>query len=86
MVNPFVPNQVHIRNVLIFLFLSDVKPPETQRQLAAVYQESVPNVRTVVRWNHRFKEGNYSIEDKPRSYRPRELILDLQKATIEDYP
>lgn len=63
----FHPNSVHIRNVMLFLFLSGTKPPETHRQLAQVYPQEVPSEHTVRNWFKRFEAHNYNLEDEERS-------------------
>lgn len=82
----FHPNSVHIRNVMLFLFLSGTKPPETHRQLARVYPQEVPSEHTVRNWFKRFEAHNYNLEDEERSQPARVMDLDLLRSTVEGDP
>ncbi|WKY10464.1 hypothetical protein Q1695_002655 [Nippostrongylus brasiliensis] len=42
------------------------------------------SLRTVKRWFAKFSEGDYNIEDKPRSGRPSDLDLEALQADLEN--
>ena len=46
----------------------------------------VTNDRTAQHWFARFKEGDFNLDDLPRSGRPVEFDLDLLKQIIEEDP
>ena len=48
--------------------------------------EDVLSIRTAQSWFNRFKNGNFELDDLPRSGRPMELDVDLLKQLIEEDP
>ena len=59
------------RAVIEFLVkLGEVSPTKIHDKLRAVYQEETMSVSTLRRWVLRFRNGEESISDKPRSGRP----------------
>ena len=59
------------RAVIEFLVkLGEVSPTKIHDKLCAVYQEETMSVSTLRRWVLRFRNGEESISDKPRSGRP----------------
>ncbi len=53
--------------------LSEKNAAQAAIELKAVYGEASPNERKCERWFARFNQGDYSLEDKPRSGRPSEV-------------
>jgi hypothetical protein len=53
--------------------LSEINAAQATIELKAVYGEASPNERKCERWFARFNQGDYSLEDKPRSGRPSEV-------------
>ena len=82
----FVPDRIHIRNVLLFLFLSSAKKPDAERQLSNVYPGHAPHRNTISHWYSRFEEGDYSLKDEERSGRPSEVDLDKLKDLLKEDP
>ncbi|WKY13153.1 hypothetical protein Q1695_004178 [Nippostrongylus brasiliensis] len=83
-VKNFELTQSHLRSCILFLHHSGVGATEAHRQLCSVYGEDVMSLRTVKRWFAKFSEGDYNIEDKPRSGRPSDLDLEALQADLEN--
>jgi len=62
----FVLTKQHLREVLIFYF--NWKKIATEAQmLVEVYGDTAPTDKSCREWFRRFKHGDFSVEDKPRS-------------------
>jgi hypothetical protein len=44
------------------------------------------SIRTAQHWFHRFKNGNFELDDLPHTGRPLEMDMDALKQLIEDDP
>ena len=44
------------------------------------------SIRTAQRWFHRFKNGNFELDDLPHSGRPIEVDMDVLQQLIEEDP
>ena len=86
MPNAFIPNNFHLWNVVLFLFLSGLKVKDIHEKLTATYDTNAPSQTTIYRYVARYKEEDYSFEDEPKSGRPRELDLDKLREIVEDDP
>ena len=61
--------KIHFRHIIYF-FRKGLKPVEAQREICAVYGDSVISYDTCVRWFASFRYGNHSLVDSARSGRP----------------
>ncbi|CAO4381712.1 unnamed protein product [Caenorhabditis nigoni] len=68
----FVPTAIHIRHVLIYLFLSHTTMKDSETFLKNVYNTHAPHYNTIRNWFHRFEKDDFSLDEKDRSGRPRE--------------
>ena len=66
----------HFRHILYFAFRRGQTPPNATQDICSVYGEDVICVRTAERWFSKFRDGNFSLEDTPRSGRPTEFDED----------
>ncbi|EFN80194.1 hypothetical protein EAI_07072, partial [Harpegnathos saltator] len=57
----------HLREVLIFCFNWKKSAAEAHRMLVEVYGDAASTDKSCREWLRRFKDGHFSIEDKPRS-------------------
>lgn len=74
-----------IRNVLLFYFKKGVKPDETFKKICAVYGQNALSKPAVTHWFHRFRSGDFSVEDQHRSRRPAtEKVDEIFKLMHED--
>jgi len=56
----------YLREVLIFCFNWKKSAAEAHRMLVKVYGDTVPTNKSCREW-FRFKDGDFNVEDKPRS-------------------
>ena len=68
----FVPNNRHLREVLIFFFHSKKKKAaEAHRELQNVYGDASLSETTCRDWFRRFKDGDFDVDHRPREGRPK---------------
>jgi len=60
----FVLTKQHLREVLIFCFNWKKSAAETHRMLVEVYGNTAPTDKSCREWFRRFKDGDFSVEDK----------------------
>lgn len=73
-----------IRACLLYEFKLGTKGAEAARKICAAFGEGTISERTAQKWFHTFSTGDETLEDKPRSGRPKSLDLDQLKAAIEE--
>jgi len=62
-----------MREVLIFCFNWKKSVAEAHRMLVEVYGNTAPTDISCREWFRRFKDGDFSVEDKLRSGQPKEI-------------
>ena len=67
----FVPNNRHLREVLIFFFHSKKTAAEAHRELQKVYGDGALSETTCRDLIRRFKDGDFNVYDGPREGRPK---------------
>ena len=75
-----------IRVLLLYEFRLGDKATEAANNICNTMGEDVLSIRTAQHWFNRFKNGNFEIDDLPRSGRPLELDVDLLTQLIEEDP
>ena len=65
-----VPNNRHLREVLIFFFHSKKKSTEVHRELQKVYGHAARSETTCRDWFRRSKDADFDVDDRPREGRP----------------
>ncbi|EGI67223.1 Mariner Mos1 transposase [Acromyrmex echinatior] len=73
----FVLTKQHLREVLIFCFNWKKSAPE-------VYGDTAPTDKSCGEWFRRFKDGYFSVEDKPRSGQPKKFEDKELEALLEE--
>ena len=63
-----------IRHCRLYDFLSGRSAAESERCINQAFGQDMVSSATCHRWFQKFREGDYSCEDKPRSGRP--LVVD----------
>ena len=63
----FVLIKQHLREILIFYFNWKKSAAEAHRMLIEVYDDTAPIDKSCREWFWRFKDGDFSVEDKLRS-------------------
>ena len=74
----------HFRHLLFFAFYRDHKAAEAARDICMVYGKGVIGESTAKKWFVKFKNGNFKIDDTPRSGRPSEFDEDYFKALLKE--
>src|SRR5271156_2741898 len=69
-------DKVHIRHLVLFFFDGGKNATEAARSICEVYGEVI-SVRSCQEWYQKFRNGDRSLEDRPRSGRPVTLDNDL---------
>ncbi len=65
--------KIHVRHCMLLLYNMKYSKTEAFRQINDVYGNNTISRITVLNWYDRFESGDYSLDDKKRSGRPREL-------------
>ena len=78
-----VPNNRHLREVLIFFFYSKKTVAEAHRELQKVDRDPALSVTTCRDWFHRFKDGYFDVDDRPSEVRP-ETFEDAELEALLD--
>ena len=76
----------HLRTCLLYEFRLGEKAADAHRRLYQAFVEGFISEKTCVHWFARFKSGNYTVEDKPRSGRPSELDDEALLQLVEADP
>jgi len=72
----FVLTKQHLREILIFCFNWKKSAAEAHlacRMLVEVYGDTAPTDKSCREWFRRFKDGDFSVENKPRSGQPKKF-------------
>ena len=76
-----------IRTIIKFLWMSGKTNREIYDEVATVCGEDMISLRTIQRWVVRFTESEFSVQDRPRTGRPREEIdIRIIEHMLEDDP
>jgi len=67
----FVLTKQHLREVFCFNWKKSAA--EAHRMLVEVYDDTAPIDKLCREWFRRFKDGDFSVEDKPRSGQPKKI-------------
>jgi len=73
----------HLREVLIFCF-NWKKSAEAHRMLVEVYGDTAPTDKSCRKWFRRFKDGDFSVEDKLRSGQSKKFEDKELEALLEE--
>ncbi|CAG0894362.1 unnamed protein product [Darwinula stevensoni] len=76
----------HLRTCLLYEFRLGEKAADAHRRLCQAFGEGAISEKTCFDRFARFKSGNYSVEDKPRSGRPSELDDEALLQLVEADP
>ena len=67
----FEPNKRHLRELLIYFFKLKKFAAEAHRLLVQTYSEAALSEISCREWFQKIKNGEFAIEDKERSGRPK---------------
>ena len=74
----------YFRHLLFFAFHRGQKAAEAARDICMVYGEGVIGESTAKKWFTKFKNGNFDIDNTPRSGRPSDFDEDYLKALLKE--
>ena len=87
----FEPHKRHLRDPLIYYFNFKKSAAEAHRLLAETYGETALSEKSCREWFQKFKNGEFDIEDKERSGRPKvyedaelEALLDQESCQTQE--
>ena len=87
----FKPNKRQLRELLIYFFNLKKSAAEAHRLLVETYGEAALSERSCLEWFQKFKNGEFEIEDKERSGRPKvyeeaelEALLDQDSCQMQE--
>ena len=67
----FVPNNRHLRGVLIFFFHSKKTAVEAHRKLQKFYGDAALSETSCRDWSHRFEDGDFDVDNRPCEGKPK---------------
>ena len=79
-------NNRHLREVLIFFHHSKKMAAEAHRELQKVYGDAVLSEITCRDCFHRFKDGDFDVDDRPREGKPKTFEDAELEALLDDDP
>ncbi|GBP29954.1 Mariner Mos1 transposase [Eumeta japonica] len=84
----FGPNKRHLRELLIYFFNLKKSAVEARRLLVEAYNKAALRIQnTCGEWFQKFKNGDFDVEDKDRSGRPKIYeVVELDESLEEDSP
>lgn len=80
------PTKRHMREVMLYHFNINKSAAESHRLLLDAYGEDTPSSTTCKHWFKRFRDGDFDVEDKLRSGRPKQFEDDDLKALVDADP
>jgi histone-lysine N-methyltransferase SETMAR len=79
-----VDKNEHLRHLLLAEFNRGSKAAQAARNICEIYGDGFIPERTAQFWFARFKEGNFSLNDAPRSGRPIEIDDEELEAILQE--
>jgi len=83
-ISNFVLIKQHLREVLIFCFNWKKNVAEAHRMLVKVYGDTAPIDKSCREWFRQFKDGDFSVKDKPRSGQSKKFEDKELEALLEE--
>lgn len=81
----FQPTEQHLRNCMLYEFNQKHSAAEATRRINSVYEKALDQ-RKVRRWFVEFKNGNFELDDAPRSGRPLTINNQVLRNLVEKDP
>lgn len=81
----FNPTKRHLREVMLYFFLTDITAAAAHRFFEKTYGNNVPSASACEYWFRRFRSGNYDLEDQFRIGRTKKYVdTDLKELLDAD--
>lgn len=77
-------DKIHLRHCLLFMFNLGKCASEAHGSICQAYGEAVISERTCRDWFAKFKKGDLSLEDKPRTGRPKEFADEELESLLQE--
>ena len=74
----------HFGHIMLYYFKKAKNATEMQKKICAVYGEGAVIDRMYQKWFAKFRAGDFSLDDAPRSGRPAEVDRDQIETFIEN--
>lgn len=78
------PTKKDFRHVILCHFNQKKSAAQSQRLLVEIYGELAPNISTCQYWFRRFKKGDFNVQDKERSGRPKKFVDEQLLALLNE--
>lgn len=78
------PNKIHIRHCILFMFHLGKNTTDTLDQITKAYGSGSVSYATVKNWFKKFKKGDFELEDKERSGRPKETEDQVLQELLDE--
>lgn len=75
-----------LRYIYYYEWSRGTSSAEATREINRAFKQEVTSYPTVHRWYSKFRSGQFSFEDEPRTGRPRSIDDDLLLRNLEDNP
>ena len=70
--------------MMLYDFKVGLTAHESHKRLSDAFNEEVPSLKTIQRWFHKFSDGDFEIEDDPRSGRPKTATSDEKVMEVRE--
>lgn len=84
--NKMSTDKIHLRHCILYEFEKDNNASKAAENICEVFGTDALCTRTCQRWFEKFRVGDLSLKEQPRSGRPSETDDDLLRAMLEDDP
>ena len=75
--------RIHFRHLMLYESRKGSSVTIATNNICAVYGENALSSRTCRKWFHRFKAGNFCLQDEERSGRPSQTDEDIIRDLVE---
>lgn len=76
--------KLHFCNVMLYEFRKGISVGTATKNIQDVYLDRAPALRTVKKWFGRFRNGDFNLDDQPRSERPSKIDNDIVYALVKN--